>query len=103
MVDSRGLILLEETVVGMALPSIRQELGLSQIGSHWVINAYLDTFRNLPRDRSSSRIPRSGFGIDTITTEQGVLEFSETGPSDTKSRRLAGIGEITSATGDLAG
>jgi EmrB/QacA subfamily drug resistance transporter len=36
-----GLILLDETVVGVALPSITTELGLSVVASHWVVNAYL--------------------------------------------------------------
>ncbi len=39
-----GLVLLDETVVGVALPTIREELGLSEIGSHWVVNAYLLVF-----------------------------------------------------------
>ena len=42
-------------------------------------------------------------GFDTITTEEGALEFSETGLSDTKSRKFVGIAEVTNATGDLAG
>jgi uncharacterized membrane protein len=42
-------------------------------------------------------------GIGTITTETGVLEFSETGLSDTKSPKFVGIAQITSGTGDLAG
>ncbi len=32
---------LDETVVGVALPSIRDDLGTSQVASHWVVNAYL--------------------------------------------------------------
>ncbi len=42
-----GLILLDETVVGIALPSVRRDLGLSQVASHWVINAYLLVFAGL--------------------------------------------------------
>ncbi len=38
-----GVILLDETAVGVALPSIRRELGLSEISSHWVVNIYLLT------------------------------------------------------------
>lgn len=41
MGGSLGLILLDETVVGVALPTIQRELGLSEVGSHWVVNAYL--------------------------------------------------------------
>ncbi len=39
-----GLLLLDETVVGVALPTIKRELGLSQVAAHWVINAYLLVF-----------------------------------------------------------
>ncbi len=38
-----GVILLDETAVGVALPTIRQELGLSEISAHWVVNIYLLT------------------------------------------------------------
>jgi EmrB/QacA subfamily drug resistance transporter len=41
MGGSLGLILLDETVVGVALPSIRHDLALSEVHAHWVINAYL--------------------------------------------------------------
>ncbi len=39
-----GLIVLDETVVGTALPTIRNDLAMSAVGSHWVVNAYLLTF-----------------------------------------------------------
>lgn len=42
-----GVILLDETVVGVALPTMRAELGLSQVSAHWVINAYLLVFAGL--------------------------------------------------------
>ncbi len=42
-----GLILLDETVVGVALPSVKRDLGLSQVAAHWVINAYLLVFAGL--------------------------------------------------------
>ena len=38
-----GVILLDETAVGVALPTIRKELGLSEISAHWVVNIYLLT------------------------------------------------------------
>lgn len=38
-----GVILLDETAVGVALPTIREELGLSEISAHWVVNIYLLT------------------------------------------------------------
>ena len=39
-----GLILLDETVVGVALPTIQKDFGLSTTGGHWVVNAYLLSF-----------------------------------------------------------
>jgi EmrB/QacA subfamily drug resistance transporter len=42
-----GLILLDETVVGVALPTIRDDLGMSQVTTHWVVNAYLLVFAGL--------------------------------------------------------
>src|SRR5918996_426217 len=42
-----GLILLDETVVGVALPTIRDDLQMSQVTSHWVVNAYLLVFAGL--------------------------------------------------------
>ncbi|MEM7121173.1 MAG: DHA2 family efflux MFS transporter permease subunit [Pseudomonadota bacterium] len=42
-----GLTVLDETVVGVALPSIRDDLAMSQVASHWVVNAYLLVFASL--------------------------------------------------------
>jgi MFS family permease len=39
-----GLVVLDETVVGVALPTIRRDLAMSQVASHWVVNVYLLTF-----------------------------------------------------------
>jgi len=39
-----GLLLFDQTSVGVALPTIRKDLHLSQVTSHWVINAYLLLF-----------------------------------------------------------
>ncbi|WP_305984138.1 MFS transporter [Roseibium sp. MMSF_3544] len=39
-----GLIVLDETIVTVSLPSITDELGLSVAASHWVVNAYLLSF-----------------------------------------------------------
>ncbi|HMB77159.1 MAG TPA: MFS transporter [Kiloniellaceae bacterium] len=42
-----GLIMLDETVVGVALPALQGDLGLSQVAAHWVINAYMLVFAAL--------------------------------------------------------
>jgi len=39
-----GLVVFDETVVGVALPTIRRDLAMTEIASHWVVNAYLLTF-----------------------------------------------------------
>jgi len=39
-----ALITLDETVVGVALATMRRDLALSQVDAHWVVNAYLLSF-----------------------------------------------------------
>lgn len=39
-----GLIVLDETIVTVSLPTISAELGLSVAAAHWVVNAYLLSF-----------------------------------------------------------
>ena len=36
-----GVILLDETVISVALPTIQKDLGLSRLQSHWTVNIYL--------------------------------------------------------------
>jgi len=36
-----GLIMLDETVVAVALPTIQHDLSMSLVLSHWVITSYL--------------------------------------------------------------
>lgn len=42
-----GLMMLDETVVGVALPAMRHDLGMSNAAAHWVINAYMLVFAGL--------------------------------------------------------
>mgnify|MGYP001791698559 CR=1 FL=1 len=39
-----GVVVLDETIVGVAIPTISKDLGLSQYTAHWVINIYLLVF-----------------------------------------------------------
>jgi EmrB/QacA subfamily drug resistance transporter len=39
-----GLVMLDETILGVSLPAIRSEMGLSATLTHWIINAYMLTF-----------------------------------------------------------
>ncbi len=45
------MIILDATVVNVALPTIRAELGFSEASLAWVVNAYLTTFRWLSPTR----------------------------------------------------
>ncbi len=39
-----GLVMLDETVLGVSLPAIRSEMGLSATTTHWIVNAYMLAF-----------------------------------------------------------
>lgn len=39
-----GLVMLDETILGVSLPAIRSELNLSPTTTHWIINSYMLTF-----------------------------------------------------------
>jgi len=39
-----GLVMLDETILGVSLPAIRSEMGLSPTTTHWIINSYMLTF-----------------------------------------------------------
>lgn len=39
-----GLSVLDETIVGVALPRIQADLAMSDVASHWVVNSYLLAF-----------------------------------------------------------
>src|SRR6266481_7175620 len=41
------MIVLDQTIVNVALPSIQNDLGFSQANLAWVVNAYLITFGGL--------------------------------------------------------
>ena len=41
MTGSLSMILIDQTVVSVALPSIQRDLDASQSGLQWVVNAYL--------------------------------------------------------------
>ncbi len=38
-----AIVLLEEVLVGVALPTIRDELGMSQLLAQWIVSAYVLT------------------------------------------------------------
>jgi MFS family permease len=44
MTGSLSMIMIDQTVVGVALPTMRVDLALSSTGVQWVVNAYLLVF-----------------------------------------------------------
>jgi hypothetical protein len=75
------------------------------IDMNGLLTGRLDFFQDTSKGSKLEQDPtvEALVGIGTITTETGVIEFSETGLSDTKSPNFVGIVQITSGTGDLAG
>src|SRR6202034_1761904 len=41
------MVILDTTIVNVALPAMKQDLGLSASGQQWVVNGYLITFGGL--------------------------------------------------------
>jgi MFS family permease len=41
------LVVLDETIVGVALPTIRHDLAMDLVASHWIVSAYLVVFAGL--------------------------------------------------------
>lgn len=92
-----GVVLLDETVVGVALPTIREELGISQLAAHWVINAYLLVFAGLAAaggklgDIFGERMPflvsLALFGLASV-----ACGFAESGNWLIAARALQGVG-----------
>jgi MFS family permease len=70
-----GVILLDETVVGVALPKIRHDLGLSQVAEHWVVNAYLLVFACLSA-AGGSALPVSGGGFFDVFLASACLTLA---------------------------
>src|SRR4051794_21198126 len=81
------MIVLDTTIVNVALPSIRDDLGFSQASLAWVVNAYLLTFGGflllggrLGDLYGHRRLFLSGVGLFTLasiacglSTSQGML------------------------------
>jgi EmrB/QacA subfamily drug resistance transporter len=92
-----GLVVLDETVVGVALPTIRAELAMSQVASHWVVNAYLLTFTGFVAlgGRLGDSLEHRGFfvvGIAIFGLASLVAGFAGDGGSLIAARALQGIG-----------
>ncbi len=92
-----GLILLDETVVSVALPTIGRDLGISQLATHWVVNVYLLVFAALAA--AGGKLAdmfghRQMFlvGVVVFAGASVVCGFAPTGPALIAARAVQGIG-----------
>ena len=72
------MIVLDSTIVNVALPSIRADLGFSQTSLAWVVNAYILTFGGflllgglggVGESRIVGRLSRDAFGLVVESAE----------------------------------
>ena len=97
------MIVLDTTIVNVALPAIARELGFAQAGLAWVINAYLVAFAGLLLLSGrlgdlfgSKRVFLIGLGLFTLSSLACGLSFSA--PMLVAARFVQGIGgAMTSA------
>jgi len=101
------LIVVDMTIVNVALPSIQKDLGFSQSGLAWVINAYLIAFGGLlllagrPGDLlGRKRVYLVGLGIFTGASLLCGLSFSQ--PMLIAARFVQGVGGAVSSAVILA-
>jgi EmrB/QacA subfamily drug resistance transporter len=92
-----GLIMLDETVIGVALPSIRYDLGMTEIAAHWSISIYMLVFASLAA--AAGKIgDLVGFkllftmGITLFGTASFLCGMSESGNIFLLARAIQGIG-----------
>src|SRR5437870_12093804 len=101
------MIVLDQTIVNVALPSIQSDLGFSQSSLAWVINAYLIAFGGLLllAGRLGDLIGRKrvfliGLGIFTAASVLCGLSFNQ--PMLIAARFIQGIGGAVSSAVILA-
>src|SRR5260370_14635937 len=101
------LIVVDMTIVNVALPSIQRDLGFSQSGLAWVINAYLIAFGGLLLLAGRlgdlfgrKRVYLAGLAIFVGASLLCGLSFSQ--PMLIAARFVQGIGGAVSSAGVLA-
>ncbi len=92
-----GLVVLDETVVGVALATIQRDLAMSQVASHWVVNAYLLTFTCFVAigGRLGDSLGHHGFfvfGVAIFGLASLAAGFAQNGAWLIAARALQGIG-----------
>jgi EmrB/QacA subfamily drug resistance transporter len=91
------MIVLDVTIVGVALPSIRADLGFSETSLAWVVNAYLITFGGflLLGGRLGDLFGHRRLftaGIALFTAASAVCGFANSQPMLVAARAVQGIG-----------
>src|SRR5438034_5445673 len=101
------LIVVDMTIVNVALPSIQRDLGFSQSGLAWVINAYLIAFAGLLLLAGRlgdlfgrKRVYLIGLGVFTCASLLCGLSFAQ--PMLIAARFIPGIGGAVSSAVILA-
>src|SRR5215472_16357832 len=101
------MIVLDVTIVGVALPSIRADLGFSEASLAWVINAYLITFGGflLLGGRLGDLLGhRSMFlaGLALFTAASAVCGLAHSQPMLVAARAVQGAGGAVVSAGSLS-
>jgi EmrB/QacA subfamily drug resistance transporter len=91
------MIVLDATIVNVALPSIQRDLGFSQAGLAWVVNAYLLTFGGcmLLAGRAADLLGRRAVlmtGIGLFTAASLACGLAESQPVIVFARGVQGVG-----------
>ncbi len=94
-----GLVLLDETILGVALPSIRSSLDLSAGTTHWIVNAYFLTLTCLAALGGKCV---DLFGLKPVLVVSGAVfaasslfaGFAEDGAFLIAMRALQGVGAV---------
>src|SRR5213078_2163318 len=91
------MIVLDATVVNVALPSIQNDLGFSQSSLAWVVNAYLIAFGGLLllAGRLGDLISRRGIflaGVALFTTASALCGLAQSQEMLVAARFVQGIG-----------
>ena len=107
MGSSLGLMVLDETIVGVALPTLGHDLGLSQTAAHWVVNAYLLVFASFAAAMGKlgdmvglKRLFILGLLIFALTSL--AAGFAQNEASIIAARALQGIGAAIILPGSMA-
>src|SRR5256712_2874473 len=100
------MIVLDQTIVNVALPSIKNDLGFSQAGLAWVVNAYLIAYGGLLllARRLGDLVGRKRIfliGLFMFTAASLLCGLSISQPMLGSARLLQGIGGAVSNAGLL--